>query len=62
MRCVIIGFKSQSKAEIEIDEEISSVYQKNDLYLCELQLEMFLTKEKNFNYKKALATISIFEY
>lgn len=54
MRCVIIGFKSQSKAELEIDEEISSIYQKNDLFLCELQLEMPLTKEKIFNYKKSI--------
>lgn len=40
----------------------SIIYQKNDLFLCKLQLESTLTKEKISNYKKALATISILDY
>ena len=33
----------------------SSIYQKNDPFLCELQLEEDLTKEKVLNYKKSIS-------
>ena len=38
------------------------VFVRKMIRLCELQLETTLTKEKIFNYKKALARISMRDY